>query len=370
MTDSPLTIIHVSTETGWRGGEQQVKYLTEGLAARGHRSIVLCPPKGALYRDRHAAGMAEPLKALGEWDILAASKLSGLARISEAHLVHAHTSHAHTLTWLSALQTGLPAVVSRRVDFPIRRGYFARAKYLSPVVHYISISEAVKRVLMVGGVDEGRIAIAHSGIDPARYEFRQGPRNETEAARWGAKPGTPLILNVAALTDHKDQRTLLRAADLLRKKVADFRLVIAGAGELEKPLKELTQQLELTNHVVFAGYVEQLAPLYAAANLFVMASHLEGLCTSILDAMLAGVPVVATRTGGIPEIVEDGKNGILVPPRNPEALADAISSALAQPNLLSQFAKEGNATVHEHFTHDSMVEATLTAYRHILSQPK
>ena len=370
MTDSPLTIIHVSTETGWRGGEQQVKYLTDGLAARGHRNIVLCPPKGALFRDRKAVGMAEPLKALGEWDILAASKLSGLARISEAHLVHAHTSHAHTLTWLSALQTGLPAVVSRRVDFPIRRGYFARAKYLSPVVHYISISEAVKQVLVDGGVDADRIAIAHSGIDPTRYEFRHGPRNETQAAHWGAKPNTPLILNVAALTDHKDQQTLLRAANLLRKKGVDFRLVIAGAGELEKPLKELAQQLDLNDHVVFAGYVQQLAPLYAAADLFVMASHLEGLCTSILDAMLAGVPVVATRTGGIPEIVEDGKNGLLVPPKNPEALTEAIASALAQPELLTQFAQTGNATVHQRFTNNSMVEATLEAYRQILSQPK
>ncbi|PKO19790.1 hypothetical protein CVU37_02010 [candidate division BRC1 bacterium HGW-BRC1-1] len=370
MTDSPLTIIHVSTETGWRGGEQQVKYLTDGLAARGHTNIVLCPPKGALHRDRREAGMAEPLKALGEWDILAASKLSGLARTSGAHLVHAHTSHAHTLTWISALQTGLPAVVSRRVDFPIRRGYFARAKYLSPVVHYISISEAVKQVLMDGGVDAGRIAIAHSGIDPGRYPFRVGPRNETEAAHWGAEPGVPLILNVAALTDHKDQQTLLRAAALLRGKLTDFKLVIAGAGELEKTLKEQAVQLGLNQHVIFAGYVQQLAPLYAAADLFVMSSHLEGLCTSILDAMLAGVPVVATRTGGIPEIVEDGKNGILVPPRTPDALAGAMASVLSQPEMAARFAEQGNATVLAGFTNDSMVEATLAAYRQIFSQPK
>lgn len=367
MDTTGYTVIHVSTETGWRGGEQQVKYLTDGLARRGHRCVVLCPPNGALHRDRAAAGMAEPLHCFGEWDIFAASRLGALAERTGAHLIHAHTSHAHTLAWLAARKTPVPAVVSRRVDFAIRPGPFARAKYVSPVVSFIAISGAVRDVLVRGGVDERRVAVVHSGIDPSRYAFRSGPRDDSAAARWGAGPGTPLVINVAALTDHKDQDTLLRAAALLRASVPDFRLVIAGSGELEEKLKRLAGELDLGSHVVFAGYLDNLAPLYAAADLFVMSSHLEGLCTSILDSMLAGVPVVATRTGGIPEIVRHGVNGLLAPPRDPAELAAAMATALGNPMLRAGFAGEGRGTVMRGFTHDSMVEGTLAAYRDILA---
>ncbi len=368
MTPGGYTILHVSTETGWRGGEQQVKYLADGLSARGHRCIVACPPKSALFRDREAAGMAAPLHHFGEFDIFAAARLANLAERESAHLIHAHTSHAHSLAWLAGRKLPVPVIVSRRVDFPVGGNRFSRMKYFAPSVFYIAISQAVKGVLVDAGIAPARVAVAHSGIDPGRYEPRPGPRDEAAAALWGAAPGVPLLINVAALTDHKDQATLLRAAAELRREIPEFRLVIAGSGELETELKALAAQSGLEDRVTFAGYLDDLRPLFRAADLFVLSSHLEGLCTSILDAMSAGVPVVATRTGGVPEIVEHGRNGLLAPPRDPAALADAIRTALGNPMLRLAFAAAGRETVLKGFTHDRMVEGTLAAYRTALER--
>ena len=137
---------------------------------------------------------------------------------------------------------------------------------------------------------------------------------------------------------------------------------------MEAPLKEIASQLGLDKHVVFAGYISDLDSLYGAANCFVMSSHLEGLCTSILDALSAGVPVVATRTGGIPEIIEHERNGLLAPPRDPDALAGQIARILDDPALQRQFIAEGHRTVEREFTADAMVEGTLNVYRKILNQ--
>lgn len=367
MDGNRYTIVHVSTELGWRGGEQQVKLLTDGLAARGHKCVVLSPPRGALYQDRQRVGMAEPLRYFGEFDIFAASRLANLAKKIGADLIHAHTSHAHSLAWLATHRLAIPAVVARRVDFRVGGNRLSRRKYFASGVHYIAISEAVRDVLAESGIDSQRVAIVHSGIDTSRFPQREGPRNDSAAKEFGAVPEVPLIANVAALTDHKDQATLLRAAARLRDRGVAFRLVIAGGGELEVPLKSQCSQLGLQDRVLFAGHISDLRPLYSAADLFVMSSHMEGLCTSILDAMWIGIPVVAMRTGGIPEIVEDGSNGLLAMPRDADGLADALEKVLRNPTMAENFAAEGRKTVLQKFTADRMVEGTIAAYREILT---
>jgi glycosyltransferase involved in cell wall biosynthesis len=146
-----------------------------------------------------------------------------------------------------------------------------------------------------------------------------------------------------------------------------FRLVIAGSGELEQLLKALARELHLGEHVVFAGHVADLAPLYRAADLFVMSSHLEGLCTSILDAMATGIPVAATRAGGIPEIVRDGETGLLSSVRDPHALAQNILTLLQDHTLADTMVRIAHSMIQAQFTADAMDEGTIAAYGKILA---
>jgi len=365
--EAPLRVLHVSTETGWRGGEQQVKLITDGLLARGHAVRVLSPPGARLLEDRQAVGAGIPLKVrLGEWDVRAWRQIESAAREMDAQLIHAQTSHAHSLAIHAASKLSIPLVVSRRVDFPVGINVFSRRKYLHPAVHYVAISEAIRDVLLASGVNADRVQVVHSGVNPNRYPKRGATRDEELARHWGVPPGVPLIMNAAALTDHKDQATLLRAAAIMKNAGKDFRLIIAGTGELEAQLKALANDLALQDRVTFAGYID-LATLYPAADLFVMSSHLEGLCTSILDAMAVGVPVVATRTGGIPEIVRHEENGLLATPRQPEALAAAMTDLLDNAATALQYQAAARKTVESGFTNERMVEGAIRAYRKILA---
>lgn len=359
-----LTVIHISTELGWRGGEQQVKLVTDGLKARGNNVYVFTPPQSALYRDRAQAGIALPLKYRGEFDIFAAGKIAVFARDVKADLIHAQTSHAHSLAQMAARKAGVPCVVSRRVDFAVGGNWWSRRKYMAPHVHYIAISEGVKRALVQSGISDERIQVVYSGIDPNRHP----KRDAAEISTAGASRKEALILNVAALTDHKDQATLLRAADILRRHVSNFKLVIAGTGELKDELRALSSRLDLDNQVEFAGHIPDLGPLYKSADLFVMSSHMEGLCTSILDAMAVGVPVAATSAGGIPEIVQHERNGLLAPVRDADALAGNMERILRDGELARKFVEAGHDTVASKFTADKMVEGTIAAYETILAR--
>lgn len=369
LNNGKLSILHVSTEVGWRGGEQQVKLVTDGLAQRGHTIKVLSPPGAALLLDRQQAGIGEPLPIRwGEWDFAASRVITRTARAMNADLIHAQTSHAHTLALRAARKLDIPLVVSRRVDFRVAGNWFSRRKYLHSAVRYVAISHAIKDVLITSGIPPSFITVVHSGVETDRFPMRGQTRDEELARKWGAGPGAPLLVNAAALTDHKDQSTLLRAAAIMKKSGVKYRLVIAGSGELEIQLKTLQKELGLMDDVLFAGYVSDLSTLYPAADIFVMSSHLEGLCTSILDAMSAGIPVVATQAGGIPEIVKHGENGLLAPVKNPEALAELLTQMIQNESLRNQFRSAGRNTVLSKFTNDKMVTGIENTYRQILDE--
>jgi glycosyltransferase involved in cell wall biosynthesis len=165
--------------------------------------------------------------------------------------------------------------------------------------------------------------------------------------------------NVAALTGHKDHATLLEAMALLHARLPGVRLVIAGDGELRGALEQKARALGLEGRVVFAGFRPDLDRLLPAFTVFCLSSHLEGLGTSLLDAMAFGLPVVATAAGGIPEAVEDGVSGRLVAPRDPRALADALAEALGDERRRAAWGAAGRRLYLERFTAQRMVEETL-----------
>src|SRR6185295_14991788 len=141
----------------------------------------------------------------------------------------------------------------------------------------------------------------------------------------------PVVGNVAALTGHKDHATLIEAAALLRERLPRVVFVIAGDGELRLPLEAQVHALGLSQSVIFAGFRKDLDRLLPAFTVFCLSSHMEGLGTSLLDAMAFARPVVATAAGGIPEAVEDGLTGRVVPVKAPEALAAALVEVLSDP---------------------------------------
>jgi len=178
----------------------------------------------------------------------------------------------------------------------------------------------------------------------------------------GVPAGAPVVGNVAALTAHKDHATLLLAAAQVIARVPEVRFVIVGQGELESRLRARAHELGLDGHVLFAGFRPDVDRLIPAFDVFCLSSHMEGLGTSLLDAMCYARAVVGTAAGGIPEAVEDGVTGRVVGPRQPDALAGALTDVLLDRGRRESMGAAGRARFLERFTADRMVEETLAVY--------
>jgi glycosyltransferase involved in cell wall biosynthesis len=272
-------------------------------------------------------------------------------------VVHLHDPHAVSAGMLARRLAGpRPLVGTRRVDFALR-GLLSRRKY-GACDRVIAVSEAIAAVLRRGGIASERVRVVYEGVPD-----RPAQAGGQEALReLGIPADVPVVGNVAALTGHKDQATLLAAAARVVARLPEVRFLIVGEGELRGRLEALSRELGLERRCVFAGFRADLDRLIPAFTVFCLSSHMEGLGTSLLDAMAFGVPVVATAAGGIPEAVTDGVTGRLVPPRDPDALAAALVEVLADPARRAAWGRAGRQRFEERFTADRMVEATLATY--------
>jgi glycosyltransferase involved in cell wall biosynthesis len=323
----PLTVFHVDGERTLRGGERQLLYLACGLRRCGLRGVVACREGGLLDGEARRLGLERlHLPFFFEWDPASAWMLSRAARRSAPALLHAHTAHACAVSSLA----GLPWVAHRRVDFRLSGAASRRLKYGS-AGRIVAVSEGVRRVLASDGFEPSRVAVIHDCVPVGPEEARLAGLDEPFEPAPPRPPGPPLIGCLAALVPHKDHATLLRAAARLKASRPDARLLIAGEGPLRAGLEALAASLSLGGTVRFLGQVRGAAAFLKSLDIFVLSSWGEGMGSVLLEAMACGVPIVATSAGGIPEIVEDSRTGLLAPPRDPAALAERLLAALGDP---------------------------------------
>lgn len=357
--------IHIDTATTWRGGQNQVLLTVLGLRAAGERTLLIAHPDGELRR-RAAEGLEfVPLAPSHELDLKAGWKLSRLLNRLQPAVIHAHDPHAVAMAALGLSMAAGPRppalIASRRVDFRLKKNSFSRWKYRQ-VGAFICASEAIARLVTQDGIDAARVFTVHEGIDVERVAHTK-PVN-VHAELW-LPAHAPLVVNIGALVEHKGQRHLVDAAALVVREIPDARFVILGEGALKGALEQQVRHLHLEKHVFLPGFRADVLGWLKGADVFVMPSEMEGLGTSILDAMAAGVPVVGSATGGIPEVIEDGATGLLVPPGDARALAASIVRLLREPALRERMGQAGWARARERFTVERMVEGTLRVYRHV-----
>jgi len=357
--------LHIDTERTWRGGEQQVFNLTTGLLARGHEATIACQPGSPLAERARDAGVeVVEVRMRGEADFVAVLALRRLIRRRNFDIVQMHTSHAHALGCAAAfLARRGRTIVSRRVDFGVGGNLISGFKYRHGVSRYIAISEAIKRILVDGGVDESLVDIVHSGIDLGRFADVPPSRLREE---FDIPPGCPLVGNVAAMADHKGQRYLLEAVPRVLEAEPDVRFFIVGDGELRGQLEAQVRDLGIGDAVTFTGFRNDVPQWLDLFDVFVMSSHLEGLCTSALDALAMRKPTVACAAGGLPEIIRHEETGLLVPVKQPGPLADAIVRLIRDKELGARLAARGRERVEQEFSADCMVEGTLRVYREVM----
>ena len=357
--------IHIDTARTWRGGQNQVLLTVMGLRAQGHRTLLVAHAAGEL-RQRAEEGLdLIPIAPRTEMDLGAAWKLSRLIKQVRPDIVHAHDPHGVAMAAMAlSMSTQLakpPLVAARRVDFHLRGNALSRWKYRQ-VDCFICASDAIRRMLVADGVPEPRALTVHEGVDVERAAA--APAADLHGEFW-LPHHAPIVGNVAALVPHKGQKHLIEAAAIVVQKVPDARFVIAGEGELRPSLERQIKDRHLEKHVFLAGFRPDVLSVHKAFDIFVMSSVTEGLGTSLLDAMACGKPIVGTTAGGIPEVIVDGQTGLLVPPRDPEALARAIVALLTDERARQAMGAAGLARVRERFSVERMVQETLRVYRSV-----
>jgi L-malate glycosyltransferase len=340
-----VRILQVDSGREWRGGQSQVRQLCRELNGTADVEQRLVTKRDSELARRAAADGTSVDGCTWEigLDPRAWWQLRRTIAAFQPDVIHTHDSHALLLA--ATVSLGRPLVATRRVDFHVARfGAWRRPDRV------IAISEAVRKVLVGDGINADAIVVVPDGIDPEEVR-RNASQPFDIRGRLRVGPQTPIAVNAAALVDHKDQRTLIRAAQYARAMRSDLHWVIAGEGELRAVLEAEIKRHDVGDHVHLLGFVEGVDALIAEANVFVMSSKEEGLGSVILNALALSRPVVATAGGGIPEILPPEA---MVPVGDAMALARKVVAALSEPALIP---------FPPRFSARSMADGVLAVYR-------
>ncbi len=350
------------------GGQISLLGLLERLDKGLFNPIVVCPSSGSLPEaikrlNIEVKIIALPgLKGLNIFGFVKSiSEMRELITNNEIDLVHANGSRACIYAGITAKGKKTPLVWHVRIaerDLPldiILAGLSTRI---------IAISGAVKKRFNWLKDIKDKVEIIYNGVELEKFD----PTLSAETIRrgFGLKPGTPLVGTVARLDWYKGHKYLLLAARKVIDKIPECNFLIVGEGEKRKELVALASKLKLDNHVIFAGQRNDIPAILASLDLFVLPSVSEGLGRSIIEAMAMEKAVVATNAGGIPEVVKDRETGILVPVRNPIALAEAIIELLNNKDLAFKMGKAGRRLVESKFNLNINVEKIQKLYLSLL----
>lgn len=326
-----LIIAHVDTQPSWRGGQRQALELIKGLNSLGLKNVLFCRASSEISERAKDAGITVihlPLK--GEWDIVSALKLRAYIKREGVNIIHAHASHAHTICLLAVLGlSSCKLIVSRRVDFHVNNYLSRKFKYGASVDKIIAVSDAIKRILIEDGIDPGRVETVRSGFITG--EFKESGTGIDLRKKLDIPEDTVVIATVAALVPHKAHNVLLKAAHHVVKKHPEVKFLFAGEGELKSEIEKNINNLGLKKYIILLNFVKDVSTVYRAASIFALSSNEEGLCTSLLDAMYFRLPIVATSAGGIPEIIKDEVNGLIVPVGDYMLFAEKLNYLIENP---------------------------------------
>ena len=368
MATKKLNILHLDSEKSWRGGQQQAFYLHKELVKEGINSLFVSNKDAEiLIRCKNDNLPFYEKSMFGELDIISAYKLSKLCRRNNITILHAHSAHSLSIgLFIKLFYPSLILIGVRRVDFSIGKNIFSRVKYNSKKINrIICISDFIRTVLIKDGISEDKLITIRSGVDINKFD-KVFP-SEKFRENLGVKPNEILIGTVAAFAGHKDYPNLLTAFAIVRKKLDNIKLCLVGDGPLKKEIEKIADQLGISKDVIFTNFVENVGEYLKAFNIFVLASRKEGLGTSLIDALSVGLPIIATNAGGIPELIKDDKNGILVEAKNNIKLAEAIINLINNPQKQKELSIAAKSSAQK-FSIEETVRQNISEYKRLLSE--
>jgi glycosyltransferase involved in cell wall biosynthesis len=359
-----MRVAHVHRISGVGGSERHLLALLPGLAAVGVDPVFVglddpAGAAGAFYERLAAAGIPTVrLPCPRDLDPGLLPRLVRALRDLEPHLVHTHLVHADVYGLLAAARLGLPVVSTKHNDDRFRTGWFrfVERALTRRARATIAISEALARFCVERvGLPSEKVTVVPYGLDGPPEPWGPNPDVELpQAAR--------ILLAVARLVEQKGLDTAVAALPAIRSAHPEAILVVLGEGPLRERLEAEADALGVREALRLPGRAGDVAAWLRRTELLVHPARWEGFGLVVLEAMLAGLPVVASRVGAIPEIALDGETGLLVPPDEPAALAAAVAALLGDGDLARSLGAAGLARARAEFSVDAMARRTLAVY--------
>ena len=301
----------------------------------------------------------------GELDIVSSIRIAGFARKIDAKIIHCHTAGAHSLALLSRILRRAKLVVTRRVDFPLKGGKASVWKYRK-ADHLIAISTKIYDVLLNSGIPEKNLTLVPSGV--LLSDAVDKDRTSKILSELQISSEDNIIGTIAAMVGHKDYYTLLRAFSEVVSEIPNVVLLALGEGDDLPQIQTFAKETGVDDRVKFLGFREDVGDFFGLFDVYVQASKMEGLCSTIIEAMYHKLPIAATSAGGIPDLIEHNVTGLLSPPQNPELLAENILKLLKNPQEYRHL-REAAHLKSKLFSAENMVSKTEEVYIKLLKEP-
>lgn len=365
----PVVLAELAGSAGYGGGERYLELLFERLDRSRFSPLLICPEPGPFVGKMKTRGIPTNVVHLTPlFNLVALIRLAQVLKRNDVTVLQTHGPRANVYGRLAAWLAGVPCVVSTihnsikdyEVNSIQRYVYRTILRLLLPLTdRVICVSEALRQdVIADCPGTASRTTTVWNGIDPALLLCR-GNRNKIRR-EWCRGSG-PVLLTVARLTEQKGHRFLIEALPGLLAEWPALVCLVVGEGECRESLRALAREKRVEQCCRFAGVRNDVVDWYATADVVVLPSLSEGFPFVVLEALAMARPVVATNVNGVPEVIRDGMHGLLVPPRNPQALQAAIRTLLHDPCLAACLGKTGQKEVAARFTSEKMVQDTVKA---------
>ena len=363
-----LVVVHTEWGRHWSGGTQQVALLLEGLAQRGVKGCLVCQ-EGSMLAERMQGKVAlKTFNLRGEHDLFTWRKFAQWLKVfkerqeSLGHklLVHVHSRKGALPTLLIAKRLKLKTVLHWRVAAPVR----FPLRFTDAV---IAVSDTAAQQILKGNFPAEKVAVVRSSIDTRFFEPFDGARTQMRN-HLGLKEDGFIVAGMGRLVKGKGYEVLLKSLAELAPSDRPTLLLAGDGGERQK-LEDLATGLGIAQQVKFLGFQSDVRPILWASDIFVHVptTFPEGTPNAILEAMAAGLPVIATPVGGIPEVVRDGENGLLVPTNDHKALAEAILKLRQNEALRVELGKQAQKWVREHHDVRQLPERVIQVYSRVMA---
>jgi len=369
-----VLFIHGITEIG--GAERELLTLVDALPRFGYHPVVVCPDAGPFVKELNQRGIETQRAPMPPWRKLFAYPMrpGGVRRLREViAAVRPALLHVNDIWWLpqtlraaaGSAGAGVPIVAHVRQEIEPDK---ARQYELDRADLVLPVSRQIQRSLEAGGVRSERLRVLYSGLDMSHVPEQSDGREIR--SRFGIPLDAPLLGTVANLFPRKGYEVMLRALPdiLAASPEAHYLIVGSGGAAYERTLRALVTSLGVEGRVHFAGFQESVYLCLAALDVYVHPALMEGFGIAVVEAMAMSKPVVATSTGGLPEIVREGETGLLVPPGDSEGLERAVSALLRDPPRRQALGQAGRARVESCFTADAMMNSLTAAYGALLEK--